>query len=112
MNNQIEKPVVEIKPICNIPPEGAWSRNQFGLLKNYNYEFNEDGSVNWRALIAPEFIVPNRQTFSKRGIDVSKLGKDEIAKLVTESEDKDLLILLAGYKNVGIRDFCICTMHY
>lgn len=85
----------------NIPPLNAWKRNGYGLLENVDYKFKADQSVDWRALIAPEFIVPNREVFMRRGIDVSKMTKPDVAKLVSESEDKDLLILLAGFKELA-----------
>ena len=77
-----------------ISPPKLFIRNQYGLLENDNisYQFNDDGSINWRAMIKQQYLVPNRQKTSET--DVSKL------------EDKDLLILLGGIKELAqIRGF-------
>lgn len=71
-----------------IPPN-ITTRNQYGLLENasINYIYNEDGSINWRKMVKQEYLVPNRQKTQET--DVSKL------------EDKDLLILLGGIKELA-----------
>lgn len=77
----------------SIPPK-TFKRNEYGLLENppIPYVFNEDGSVNWRKMIRPEFLVPNKQRTQET--DITKL------------EDKDLLILLGGIKELAqIRGF-------
>lgn len=87
--------IVEKNKFSNVPPK-TFDRNKYGLLKNLNYEFNEDGSVNWRRLIKPEFLVPNKQKTQEK--DVSKL------------KDEELLILLAGIKELAaIRGFTDVT---
>ncbi len=75
-------------------PPKTLKRNEFGLLENppIPYVFNEDGYVNWRKMIRPEFLVANKQRTQET--DTSKL------------EDKDLLILLGGIKELAqIRGF-------
>ena len=62
-------------------------RSSDGLIEGVEYHFNDDGSINWRKMIKPEFLVPNRDRTNET--DVTKL------------EDKDLLILLAGIKYVA-----------
>lgn len=78
----------------NVPPV-VFVRNEYGLLVGVGsptYVFNEDGSVNWRKMISPKWLVPNKQ--KTKETDVSKL------------EDKDLLILLPGIKELAqIRGF-------
>jgi hypothetical protein len=75
-------------PASKVPPN-IIKRNQYGLLENssINYIFNEDGSINWRKMVKPEYLVPNRQ----------KTQETDISKL----EDKDLLILLGGIKELA-----------
>ena len=72
----------------NKPPTIV-KRNEYGLLedKNINYIFNEDGSVNWRKMIKPEFLVANRDRTDET--DISKL------------EDNELIILLGGLKDLA-----------
>ena len=70
------------------------SRGTTGLLESpsVDYVFNEDGSVNWRKMVRKEYLVPNKQRTSET--DVSLL------------EDRDLLILLGGIKELAqIRGF-------
>jgi hypothetical protein len=80
-----EMPSVEAK---NKPPK-LFNRNQYGLIEdeNINYIYNEDGTINWRGMVKTQYLVPNRQKTQET--DVSKL------------EDKDLLILLGGIKELA-----------
>jgi hypothetical protein len=70
-------------------PHNIIIRNRYGLLDNanINYIYNEDGTINWRKMVKTEYLVPNRQKTQET--DVSKL------------EDKDLLILLGGIKELA-----------
>lgn len=72
-----------------VSPPVVITRNIYGLLENsnINYVFNEDGTINWRAMVKTQYLVPNRQKTQET--DVSKL------------EDKDLLILLGGIKELA-----------
>lgn len=74
--------------IINAPPK-LIKRNIHGLLEadNISYIYNDDGSINWRGMIKPQYLVPNRQKTTET--DISKL------------EDKDLLILLGGIKELA-----------
>jgi len=62
-------------------------RNEFGLLENVSYVFNVDGTINWRAMIKPEFLVPNSDRTTET--DLSKL------------KDSEILILLGGLKDLA-----------
>jgi len=75
-------------PCLNCPPKNI-KRNSYGLLEDESikYIFNEDGSINWRAMVKSQYLVPNRQRTQET--DISKL------------EDKDLLILLGGIKELA-----------
>jgi hypothetical protein len=79
--------------MSSIPPK-TFKRNEYGLLDDppIPYVYNEDGSVNWRKMIRSEFLVANKQRTQET--DITKL------------EDKDLLILLGGIKELAqIRGF-------
>jgi len=83
-----------VLPEPKVVPPKLFVRNNYGLLENdnINYVFNDDGSINWRAMVKTQYLVPNRQRTQET--DVSKL------------EDKDLLILLGGIKELAqIRGF-------
>jgi len=77
-----------LNPCKNCPPKTV-TRNIYGLLEDseINYIFNEDGQINWRAMVKPQYLVPNRQ----------KTQETDVTKL----EDKDLLILLGGIKELA-----------
>lgn len=64
-----------------------FKRDDDGLLIGTKYVFNEEGLVDWRKMVKHEFLVSNRQRTKE--LDVSKL------------EDKDLLILLGGIKELA-----------
>ena len=88
-NNQlIFSPSSSIDNQFNIPSK-VFNRNSYGLINNKdtNYTYNEDGTINWRAMVKTQYLVPNRQKTQET--DVSKL------------EDKDLLILLGGIKELA-----------
>lgn len=70
-----------------------WKRNEHGLLESVEYEFNKDGSVNWRAMISPEHLYPNKDHFEMRKMPVP----DSIDGL----EDNQLLIKLGGIKELA-----------
>lgn len=68
-------------------------RDERGLLTNVNYIFNQDGSINWRAMVKPAHLYPNKGAFERFGKPVP----DSIEGL----EDNKLLIKLAGIKEVA-----------
>jgi len=70
-----------------------FSRDSSGLLKNVQYVFNEDGSVNWRAMIGDEHLFPNRGWFEGRGKDVPRTAEG--------LGDHQLLIKLSGIKELA-----------
>ena len=70
-----------------------YKRNEHGLLENVDYEFNEDGSVNWRAMIKEEFLYPNKDWFVSR--------KKDVPNSVEGLSDKQLLIMLGGIKELA-----------
>ena len=70
-----------------------YKRDEHGLLENVDYMFNEDGSVNWRAMIKPEFLYPNRDWFNYRNKPVPN-SSEGLA-------DNQLLIMLGGIKELA-----------
>ena len=71
----------------------AYKRNDHGLLENVDYKFNEDGSVNWRAMIKPEFLYPNKGWFEARN--------KPVPSSIEGLEDNQLLIMLGGIKELA-----------
>ena len=74
-------------------PFENYQRDEHGLLKGTSYVFNEDGSINWRAMIKPEFLYPNKDWFDLR--------KQPIPTSIEGLEDKQLLIMLGGIKELA-----------
>tara|TARA_R100000234_G_scaffold27535_1_gene15848 strand:- start:28 stop:765 length:738 start_codon:yes stop_codon:yes gene_type:complete len=73
----------------NIPQK----RNEFGLTEGVIHAYHEDGTINWRAMIAPEHLYPNKGWFESR----SKPMPNSIEGL----EDSQLLIKLSGIKELA-----------
>jgi hypothetical protein len=78
-----------------VPAKGPalYKRDENGLLQNVEYEFNNDGSINWRAMIKEEHLFPNKSWFEARGKDCPRS---------TEGlDDHQLLIKLGGIKELA-----------
>jgi len=76
-----------------------YKRNEHGLLENVDYTFKEDGSIDWRAMIKPEFLYPNKDWFTRR----NKPVPDSVDGL----DDRQLLIMLGGIKELAkLRGYC------
>jgi hypothetical protein len=75
-----------------VPPK-LFKRNEYGLIADgsVKYVYKEDGKVDWRKMIKPEFLVPNKQYFKDGNVPESIEGL----------EDNKLLILLGGIKDLA-----------
>lgn len=71
----------------------ATARDDRGLLIGVNYIFNKDGSVNWRAMVNPAHLYPNKDWFNRRNQPIPETGEG--------LRDDQLLIKLAGIKEVA-----------
>lgn len=80
--------------VSNCVPPKTFKRNEFGLIcDGIQYVYNEDGSINWRKMIKPEYLVPNKQVFEKRG--------KSVPENIQGLDDRELLILLGGIKDLA-----------
>lgn len=70
-----------------------YNRDENGLLQNVQYIFNEDGSVNWRAMIKEEHLFPNKSHF--------EMYKKPVPKTIKGLKDNQLLIKLSGIKELA-----------
>lgn len=82
-----------VEEVVTLKPWEKYHRDKLGLLTSVDYIFNEDGSVNWRAMIKPEFLYPNKDWFEIRKLDMPQS--------VEGLEDKQLLIMLGGIKELA-----------
>jgi hypothetical protein len=94
----IKVPVGEPGPlgpagIDNSQGPAAYQRDDHGLLRNVQYEFNEDGSINWRAMIKEEHLFPNKSHFD--------MYKKPMPKSIKGLRDNQLLIKLSGIKELA-----------
>lgn len=62
-------------------------RDQDNLIEGLDYPFDENGKIIWRKLIRNEHLVPNKDRTQETDI--------------TLLEDKDILVLLAGFKELA-----------
>ena len=62
-------------------------RNEDGLINGVDYVFTDDGLIDWRKMVKPEHLVPNKDRTSET--DVTKL------------KDYQLIILLGGIKELA-----------
>ena len=62
-------------------------RTEGGLIEGVDYIFNEDNTIDWRAMVKSEYLVPDR----------SKTAETDITKL----PDTQLIILLGGIKELA-----------
>ena len=62
-------------------------RNEDGLINGVDYLFTEDGLIDWRKMVKPGHLVPNKDRTSET--DVTKL------------KDYQLIILLGGIKELA-----------
>lgn len=69
------------------------TRSPDGLIDKKEYKFTPDGFVDWRAMIDPQFLYPNKDFFEIR--------KMQMPTSVEGLEDKALLIMLGGIKELA-----------
>ena len=79
--------------IDNSSGPSSYQRDEHGLLKNVQYIFNEDGLVNWRAMVRAEHLFPNKGWFQQRQQDVPTTAEG--------LRDDQLLIKLGGIKELA-----------
>jgi len=70
-----------------------YKRDVHGLLENVDYKFNQDGSVDWRAMIKSEFLYANKDWFEARKMDVPTT--------IEGLRDNQLLVMLGGIKELA-----------
>ena len=63
-------------------------RDANGLIEGKEYLYTEDGMIDWRKMIKPEFLVPNKDRSN---------GETDVTKL----KDYQLIILLGGIKELA-----------
>jgi hypothetical protein len=70
-----------------------FKRDENGLLENVEYIFNDDGSINWRAMVKEEHLFPNKAWFQR--------FNKPLPKVIDGLKDHQLLIKLSGIKELA-----------
>jgi hypothetical protein len=83
---------LEVTETPILPPPLPY-RNGAGLVSKVEYKFKEDGSVDWREMIKPEFLYPRAEWFERRQLPVPES--------IENLEDNQLLVMLAGIKELA-----------
>lgn len=79
-------------------PCKKFKRNDCGLIEGVQYVYCDDNTVDWRAMIKPEYLVINQQY--KEKIEQAT-GKPIAEVQPNEVDDQKLLILLGGIKELA-----------
>lgn len=89
-------PQEELQPVpALVAPPKIISRNTYGLIDTgeVRYVFNEDNSINWRKMIKPEYLFPNKQVFQRKN--------KPIPETIEGLDDSELIIKLGGIKELA-----------
>lgn len=71
----------------------GYERDERGLLKSVTYQFNEDGSVNWKAMLPPEYLFVNEEWFVAHD--------EEVPETAEGLSDEQIIVGLAALKEVA-----------
>ena len=93
VENSVTVEAVSDAKVDNSLGPNLFKRDKNGLLTNIQYDFNEDGSVNWRSMIKEEYLFPNKSFF--------ELRKKDVPKSINGLKDHQLLIKLGGIKELA-----------
>lgn len=72
---------------------GGVNSPSLGLLPTVTYKYNDEGLIDWTAMLKPDHFFPNRYNFEKRG--------EKVPKTADGLEDCDKLVGLFGLKSVA-----------
>lgn len=94
-------PTTDLNVPTNVPVENScippkkFGRNEYGLICDgtVTYVYKPDGTIDWRKMIKPEFLVPHKQYFERKGLP--------IPDTTDGLEDSQILILLGGIKSLA-----------
>ena len=75
-----------------------FKRDENGLLSSVSYKYRDNHTIDWRAMVNPEYTVINAQYKN----ELEQVHQKPLEQLKsTDVEDKHLLVLLAGFKELA-----------
>jgi hypothetical protein len=82
----------------------VWQRDEHGLLKNVDYVFKEDGSIDWKLMLPKEYLYINEDWFVQNQQDVPD-SPDGL-------KDEQIIVGLAALKEIAkVRGLVSCEMN-
>ena len=81
VENSVTVEAVSDAKVDNSLGPNLFKRDKNGLLTNIQYDFNEDGSVNWRSMIKEEYLFPNKSFFELNCKGFKKILTTNIKKI-------------------------------
>lgn len=82
------------KTINNTEGPSKFKRDENGLVETVQYQFDQVGRVNWRAMVKEEYLYPNKDWFESRD--------QEVPESIEGLEDNQLLIKLGGIRDLAL----------
>lgn len=70
-----------------------YERDELGLLVGTEYKFNDEGKIDWRAMVKPDYLYPNKTWFESR--------ERSVPESINGLKDNQLLIRLQGLKELA-----------
>jgi hypothetical protein len=77
-------------------------RKADGMLASMRYPIKNSGLIDWRSIIPKEHLALNRFNLAGRGISIENLSQDEISKLIDDAPEEDIVIKLAGFRDLAL----------
>jgi len=103
-NIQTQEELVEKSNVAT--PPIVLCRNAYGLLNNVDYKYKENGFVDWRAMVDPQYLYANKDKTSET--DITKLRDDQ---LVIKLGGLRELAQIRGFKSIKYNVTCP-SQHY
>lgn len=94
-NTEAEKPSQEEKSSETVEVESVPKETS---KEKVNWIRDSFGEIDWKAMVPDEFIILNKFELAKKGIEVDDLTDDEVDDIKKKASDRDLIILLGGFK--------------
>lgn len=71
------------------------------ISSDTSFPRKDNGKIDWRALINKEHLALNRMALAAKGISIDTLSEEDEERLIAESPDEDLVIKLAGFRELA-----------